>query len=77
MITTKYTVDMLYHSPWPEVSCDYLRRKVGAGGFWLNIFGDTCETRIVSATSMTLEEYCQSWLRLTGDAYKKKKDIQL
>lgn len=70
MITTEYTVDMLYYSPSPEVSCDYLRRKVAAGGFWINIFGDTCETRIVSATSMTVEEYRQSWLRLTGDCYK-------
>lgn len=72
MIATNYSVDMLYYSPFPWVSCEYLSEKMAAGGFWQNIFGDTCETRIVSASSITLEEYRQSWLRLTGDAYKKE-----
>lgn len=67
---TKFTVDMLYYSPFPEVSCNYLQGKISKGGFWENIFGDTCETRIVSADSMTLDEYKTSWLRLTGDCYK-------
>lgn len=72
MIVTNYSVDMLYYSPFPWVSCEYLSEKVATGGFWTNIFGDTRETRIVSASSMTLKEYRQSWLRLTGDTYKKE-----
>lgn len=70
MIITKYSVDMLYYSPCPWVAHEYLQDKIAKGGFWKNWGGTLCETQIVSAGSMSLEEYKVAWLRLTGDCYK-------
>jgi hypothetical protein len=67
---TKFTVDMLYYSPLPEVVNEYLQSKVSRGGFWENWGNGLCETKIVSASSMTEKEYKDSWLYLTGDCYK-------
>lgn len=72
MTTKKYSTDMLYYSPFPDVACSYLSEKISQGGVWTNIFGDTCQTQIVSPSSMTLEEYKAAWLRLTGDCWRKE-----
>lgn len=67
---TKFTTDMLYYSPYPEVVNDYLQEKISQGGRWINIFGEERETKIVSPSSITLDEYLSAWLLLTGDCYR-------
>lgn len=67
---TRFTVDMLYYSPFPWVVNGYLQEKISNGGYWKNWGNELCETRIISPNSMTLEEYRSTWLKLTGDCYK-------
>lgn len=63
---SRYTTDMLYPSPCPWVTNEWLARKVSKGGFWVNIFGTNQETRIVASVDMTEDEYVNAWLDLYG-----------
>lgn len=65
-LVTRYSTDMLYPSPFPWVVNSYLFRKVSEGGFWFNWGGVRCETRIVSPSDMTIDEYQEGWVALNG-----------